>query len=94
MHDPSTRVLDLPSAESPGPRVKGGSAMKDPIPRLVYVFVFECEACKRDISEHFQAEDPQSEFHLRCECGWKGTRSGKQAKRILCQVGNSRLPEP
>lgn len=67
--------------------------MEEPVPRLTYLFVFECEMCKRDVSVYFHADDSQSEFHLRCACGWEGTRRGAQAKKVLCQDSDSSPPE-
>jgi hypothetical protein len=81
-------------AESPGPRVKGGSAMQEPGCRLAYVFVFECETCKRDVFAFFKAENPELDFHLTCACGWGGTRRGTQVKKVLCQAAGSSLPKP
>ena len=67
--------------------------MEEPVPRLAYLFVFECEMCKRDVSAYFHADDPQSEFQLSCACGWKGTRRGAQAKKVLCQDPDSSPPK-
>jgi hypothetical protein len=54
--------------------------------RLAYVFVFECEICKRDVCAFFQTDKPELDFHLTCACGWVGTRRGTQVKKILCQA--------
>jgi hypothetical protein len=86
-------VLGFWLAESPGPRVKGGSAMEEPGRRLAYVFVFECETCKRDVFAFFPTDKSELDFHLRCACGWEGTRRGTQAKRVLCQDSDSPLPK-
>jgi hypothetical protein len=59
--------------------------MGEPVPRLAYLFVFECELGERDISACFHVDDPQSEFQLTCVCGWQGTRRGAQARKVLCQ---------
>ena len=59
--------------------------MEEFIPRLVYVFVFECEMCKQDVYAYFHAEDPELTFHLTCTnktCGWTGSRRCTQAKRV------------
>ena len=72
----------------------GGSAMQEPIPRLVYVFVFECEMCKRNLYAHFRDDKPELDFHLICPCGWAGTRPGAKAKRVFCQDADSPLPKP
>jgi hypothetical protein len=63
--------------------------MEEPAPRLAYLFVFECEICKREVSALFRDEYPQSEFHLSCACGWEGTRRGTQAKKVTCQDADS-----
>jgi hypothetical protein len=68
--------------------------MEEPVPRLAYLFIFECELCERDISACFHADDLQWEFHLTCVCGWQGTRRGAQARRVLCQDANSPSAEP
>jgi hypothetical protein len=68
--------------------------MEEPVPRLAYLFVFECELCERDISAYSQADDLQSEFLLTCLCGWQGTRRGAQARRVLCQDAYSPSSEP
>jgi hypothetical protein len=68
--------------------------MDEPAPRLAYLFVFECEMCKRDVSAYFRADDPQSEFHLLCVCGWQGIRPGAQAKKVLCLDPDSPSPKP
>jgi hypothetical protein len=68
--------------------------MQEPDPRLVYVFVFECEMCKRDLYAHFRTEEPELDFRLTCPCGWHGTRRGAESKKVFCQDADSPLPKP
>jgi hypothetical protein len=70
----------------------GGLAME--ALSLAYLFVFECEMCKRDVFAFFHTEKQESDFHLTCRCGWNGTRPGTQAKKLLCQDADSPLPKP
>jgi hypothetical protein len=90
--DGSSQCARLPSSRVPRCTV-GGSALQEPAPRLVYVFVFECEMCKRDLYAHFRADAPELDFELTCPCGWAGTRRGAQAKKVFCQHADSPLPK-
>ena len=94
LRDSALPCARLPVSRVPGLREVGVSAMEEPVPRLAYLFVFECEKCMREVSAHFQTEDPQSEFHLTCACGWQGTRRGAQAKKVICQDADSSSPDP
>ena len=68
--------------------------MKTPSPRRAYVFVFECEICKREVYAYYHADKPELDFALKCRCGWEGTRRGTHAKKVLCQNADSPLPKP
>ena len=71
----------------------GGSAVEQPVPRLSYVLVFECEMCRRDVYAHFHTEEPELDLRLTCPCGWGGTRCGTQAMKVLRQVADSQPPK-
>jgi hypothetical protein len=68
--------------------------METPSRRLAYVFVFECEMCKREVYAYYRADKPELDFPLTCPCGWAGTRRGVQAKKVFCQDSDSPLPKP
>ena len=65
-----TQMMDQPTH----PACNGGSA-ETSSPRLAYVFVFECEMCKREVYAYYHADKPELDFPLTCRCGWEGTRA-------------------
>jgi hypothetical protein len=91
--DWSSQCARLPCSRVPR-CAEGGSALQEPVPRLVYVFVFEGEMCNRDLYAYFRPEVPELDCKLTCPCGWAGTRRGAQARKVFCQDADSRLPKP
>jgi len=89
---PFHNMLNCTSAESPG--AVGGSALQEPVLRIVYIFVFQCEMCMRDLYAYFRPHAPELDFQLTCPCGWAGTRRGAQARKVICQHADAPLPKP